>query len=86
VAGDAQAHSLALPYIQLRSISGLAPTRDGFVIAERYGVIGIASATNPEPRAFATDQIGVRAVAVSADGKLIAVGDMSGAVTIWELR
>ncbi len=86
VAGDTQAHSLALPEIQLRAVSGLAPTRDGFVIAERYGVIGIASAASPEPRAFATDQIGVRAVAVSADGKLIAVGDMSGVVTIWELR
>jgi len=86
VAGDTQSHSLALPYIDLRSVSGLAPTRDGFVVADRDGVIGIASATSPEPRAFATDQIGVRAVAISADGKLIAVGDMSGSVTIWELR
>jgi hypothetical protein len=86
VAGDTQVHSLALPEIQLRSTIGLAPTRDGFVIADRYGVIGVVSAASPEPRAFATDQIGVRTVAVSADGKLIAVGDMNGAVTIWELR
>jgi hypothetical protein len=86
VAEDAQAHSLALPEIELRSTIGLAPMRDGFVVADRYGVIGIASAASPEPRPFATNQIGVRTVAVSADGKLIAVGDMSGAVTIWELR
>ncbi len=86
VAGDAQSHSLALPYIDLRAVSGLAPTRDGFVVADRDGVIGIASAANPEPRAFATDQIGVRSVAISTDGKLIAVGDMSGSATIWELR
>ena len=39
-----------------------------------------------EPRAFATDMTSIKAIAVSQDGKLIALGDSSGHVEIWELR
>ncbi|HWX53608.1 MAG TPA: hypothetical protein VN176_03340 [Verrucomicrobiae bacterium] len=84
--GEPRAHSLTMPSVGLGGIYDLAPTRDGFVIADSDGIIGIAAASSTAPQAFATDRIGIRAVAVSPDGKLIAVGDMGGNVSIWELR
>jgi tricorn protease-like protein len=63
-----------------------APTGDGFVIANNDGIAGVVSANAPEPRAFATDMTSIKAIAVSPDGKLVALGDSSGNVEIWELR
>lgn len=86
VSGSAEPHSLALPNVGLGFLSAIAPTRDGFVVANNDGIAGIVSATSPEPRAFATDYTSIKAVAVSADGKLLALGDSSGDVSVWELR
>ena len=59
---------------------------DGFVVANSEGIAGIVSAGTPEPRAFATDMTSIKAIAVSQDGKLVALGDSSGNVEVWELR
>jgi tricorn protease-like protein len=64
----------------------VGPTRDGFVIANGDGIAGVVSPGATEPRAFATDLTSIRAIAVSNDGKLIALGDSSGNVELWELR
>ena len=45
----------------------------------------LISAQETEP-AFATQHTAIRAVAVSPDGKLLALGDSSGNVSVWELR
>ena len=64
----------------------MGPTRDGFVIANGDGIAGIVSPGSAELRAFATDLSGVKAITVSRDGKLVALGDNSGHVEVWELR
>jgi tricorn protease-like protein len=55
-------------------------------MANTDGIVGIVSAATPETRAFATDMTGIKAIAVSQDGKLVALGDSSGLVEVWELR
>jgi WD40 repeat protein len=87
VAGSPDAHSLALPSVGVGVVYAVAPMRGGFVVGDGDGVVGLFSAaSSPEPRAFATDHSAIKAVAISADGKLIAVGDSRGGVTIWERR
>jgi hypothetical protein len=39
----------------------------------------------PGPREFASDIIAIKTLAVSSDGRLIAVGNGFGAVEVWEL-
>jgi WD40 repeat protein len=84
--GDPGGKSLSLPNLGVGIVYAAAPTRDGFVIANGDGIVGVASPGAAEPRAFATDLSSIRAIAVSRDGKLVALGDSSGHVEIWELR
>jgi hypothetical protein len=86
VAGSPDAHSLALPSVGVGVLYAVAPMHGGFVVGNGDGLVGLFSAASPEPRAFATDYLAIKAIAVSADGKLIAVGDSRGGVTIWEMR
>ena len=67
-------------------MSAVAPTRDGFVLANSDGITGIFSAGTAEPRAFANDLSAILSITVSHDGKLVALGDSSGTVEIWELQ
>ncbi len=83
--GGTQAQYPSLPNLGVGTLSAAAATRDGFVIANNDGIAGLVSAGAPEARAFATDLTAIRAIAVSFDGKLIAFGDSSGHIEIWEL-
>ncbi|HLY98123.1 MAG TPA: hypothetical protein VKT33_03565 [Candidatus Angelobacter sp.] len=85
VAGSPQAHSLAAPGPGLGMMYSIVPTRDGVITGNGDGVVGIASPASAQPRFFATDYLSIRSVAVSSDGKLLAVGDSFGAISIWEL-
>ncbi|HEY2915481.1 MAG TPA: WD40 repeat domain-containing protein [Candidatus Angelobacter sp.] len=76
----------SLPNLGAEMVYAVAPTRDGFAMANTDGIAGIVSAGTPEARAFATDMTGIKAIAVSPDGKLVALGDSSGMVEVWELR
>jgi len=84
--GNREGKPLSLPNLGVGVVYAAAPTRDGFVVANGDGIAGIVSANAPEPRAFATDMTGIKAIAVSQDGKLVALGDSSGLVEVWELR
>jgi hypothetical protein len=84
--GNREGKSLSLPNLGVGIVYAAAPTGDGFVIANNDGIAGVVSANAPEPRAFATDMTSIKAIAVSLDGKLVALGDSSGGVEVWELR
>ncbi len=84
--GNGDGRPLGLPSLSVALVYAAAPTRDGFVVANSEGIAGIVSPDSAEPRAFATDLGSIKAIAVSRDGKLIALGDSSGTVEIWELR
>jgi hypothetical protein len=84
--GNREGKNLSLPNLGVGIVYAAAPTSDGFVIANNDGIAGVVSASAPEPRAFATDMTSIKAIAVSQDGKLVALGDSSGAVEVWELR
>ncbi len=84
--GNREGKNLSLPNLGVGIVYAAAPTGDGFVIASNDGIAGVVSASAPEPRAFATDMTSVKAIAVSPDGKLVALGDSSGTVEVWELR
>ena len=84
--GNPSGNPPSLPNLGVEMVYAVAPTRDGFVMANTDGIAGIVSAGTPETRAFATDMTSIKAVAVSQDGKLVALGDSSGMVEIWELR
>jgi hypothetical protein len=86
VAGNPQGRSLELPNLGVNLLSAMAATRDGFVVGNGDGIVGVVSAAALEPRAFATGLSGIKVIAISSDGKLIAVGDSTGSVEIWELR
>jgi tricorn protease-like protein len=75
-----------LPNAGTGLVSTVAPARTGFAIANGDGIAGIVSGGAIEARVFATDLTGIRAIAVSRDGKLVALGDSSGTVEVWELR
>ena len=83
--GNAGGHSASLPDLGASTLSAAAATRDTFVIANHDGIAGLVSPGAPEARAFATDLTAISTIAVSRDGKLIALGDSSGNVEIWEL-
>ena len=84
--GNPSGNSPTLPSLGVGMVSTMGPTRDGFVMASGEGIAGIVSPGSNEPRAFATDLSGVKTITVSRDGKLVALGDSSGTVEIWELR
>jgi hypothetical protein len=84
--GDPGGNSLSLPNAGTGLVSTVAPARTGFAIANGDGIAGIVSGGATEARVFATDLTGIRAIAVSRDGKLVALGDSSGTVEVWELR
>jgi hypothetical protein len=84
--GNREGKTLSLPSLSVGIVYAAAPTRDGFVVANSEGIAGIVSPGTPEPRAFATDMTSIKAIAVSLDGKLAALGDSSGNVEVWELR
>jgi hypothetical protein len=84
--GNPSGNSPSLPDLGASMVYAIAPTRDGVVMANTDGIVGIVSAGTPEARAFATDMTSIKAIAVSQDGKLVALGDSSGLVEVWELR
>ena len=84
--GNREGKNLSLPNLGVGIVYAAAPTGEGFVIANNNGIAGVVSASTPEPRAFATDMTSIKAIAVSLDGKLVALGDSSGTVEVWELR
>jgi WD40 repeat protein len=85
IAGDPQPKQVSLPANGVGLMYAAAPTRDGFVFANGDGFAGLVSSSNPQVRAFATAHRAIKAVGVSPDGKLIAFGDSSGNVSVWEL-
>jgi hypothetical protein len=84
--GNREGKNLSLPNLGVGIVYAATPTADGFAIANNDGIVGIVSANAPEPRAFATDMTSIKAIAVSPDGKLVALGESSGMVEVWELR
>ena len=84
--GNREGKPLSLPDVGAGIVYAAAPMQEGFVVANSEGIAGIVSPGPTDPRAFATDLSSIRAVAVSGDGKLVALGDSSGHVEIWELR
>lgn len=84
--GNPSGNPPSLPSLGVGLVYAVAPTRDGFVMANGDGIAGIISPGSAEARAFATDLSSIRAAAVSSDGKLVALGDSSGTVEVWEVR
>jgi hypothetical protein len=84
--GNPSGSTPSLPNLGVGMVYAIAPTRDGFVMANSDGIAGIVSAGTPDARAFATDMTSIKAIAVSQDGKWVALGDSSGLVEVWELR
>jgi len=83
---NAAGFSLGLPNLGVGLIYAVAPASNGFALTNSDGFAGVISAQETEPRAFATHHTAIRTVAVSPDGKLLALGDSSGNVSVWELR
>jgi len=84
--GIREGNPLSLADLGVSVVYAVAPTHDGFVVSNSDGIAGVVSANAAEPRAFATDMTSIKAIAVSQDGKLVALGDSSGHVEVWELR
>ena len=84
--GNREGKPLSLPNLGVGMVYAAAPTHDGFVVANSDGIAGVVSSGSAEPRAFATDMTSIKAIAVSQDGKLVALGDSSGHVEVWEMR
>ena len=84
--GNPSGNAPSLPNLGVGMVYAIAPARDGFVMANTDGIAGIVSPGTAEPRVFATDMTSIKAIAVSQDGKLVALGDSSGLVEVWELR
>lgn len=90
VAGKPESQLLSLPATSMgmdvvNGVRAVAPTANGFVIGSSDGIVGIISASESAPRMFATEHGSIQAIAVSPDGKLIALAEY-GNVSIWELR
>jgi tricorn protease-like protein len=84
--GIREGKPVSLPDLGSSVMYAAAPTRDGFVVSNSDGFAGVVSGNSPEPRAFATDMTSIKAIAISQDGKLVALGDSSSHVEVWELR
>jgi hypothetical protein len=90
VAGNARPQTLSLPSIlmdaeAIQSTAALASTPDGVAFAGQ-GFVGIASSANPQPRYFANGDSYIQNIVVSADGKLVVLGNIEGELYVWELR
>jgi WD40 repeat protein len=85
-AATPESTGLHLPNLGVGVLYAVVPTSNGFALANGDGFAGLISAGDKEPKAFATDHTAIRALAVSPDGKLLAIGDSSGNVSVWELR
>jgi WD40 repeat protein len=66
-------------------VSAIASSPSSFVVGSNDGIVALLSSSG-SPRLFATDHSQIQALAVSADGKLLGVGDSSGKVSVWELQ
>src|SRR5437660_123573 len=66
-------------------VSAIANSSTGFVVGTNDGIVILLSATG-SPKLFATDHSRIDSLVVSRDGKLLAIGDSSGKVTLWELQ
>jgi WD40 domain-containing protein len=86
IGAGAEPTGVRLPNLGVGVIYAIASTGNGFAVSNGDGFAGIISTTDTEPRAFATDHTAIHALAVSLDGKLLAIGDSSGNVSVWELR
>ncbi|HEU4413256.1 MAG TPA: WD40 repeat domain-containing protein [Candidatus Angelobacter sp.] len=84
--GSSSGDSLSLPNLGVSTVYAVAPTSDGFLFADSDGIAGFVSGGASGPRVFASDLTGVKAAAVSNDGKLLALGDSSGTVEVWEIK
>lgn len=84
--GNPDGRALELPDFRVNVISAMAATRDGFVIGNGDGILGMVSGAASTPRAFATDMIAIKIIAVSSDDRFIAAGNSFGEVEVWELR
>jgi WD40 repeat protein len=84
--GGTQTQYPSLPDLGVGTLGGIAAVGSGFIVANHDGIAGLVSISTPEARAFATDLSAIHAVAVSRDGKLVALGDSSANVEIWELE
>ena len=84
--GGTQTQFPSLPNLGVGTLGAIAATRDSFIVANHDGIAGVVSIAAPDARAFATDLSAINAAAVSHDGKLLALGDSSGHVEIWELQ
>ena len=58
---------------------------DGVIVTNSDGYVGLLRNGATQPQLFFTGQIN-KAVAISADGKLAAIGDSSGTISLWELK
>jgi hypothetical protein len=76
----------SLPNLGVGTLGAIAATRDGFILGNHDGIAGLVSLSSADARAFATDLSTIHAIAVSRDGKLIAFGDSSGNVEVWEIQ
>lgn len=84
--GGTQTQYPSLPNLGVGTMAAIGATRDGFIVANHDGIVGVASIAAPDARPFATDLSAIKSVAVSRDGKFVALGDSSGHVEIWELQ
>jgi hypothetical protein len=66
-------------------VSAIASAPNGFVVGGNDGIVALLS-SNGSSRLFATDHSQIESLAVSRGGKLVAVGDSSGRVSLWELQ
>jgi len=66
-------------------VSAVTASRDGFIAGSNDGLVALLSPSGTT-KLFATDHSQIEALAVSANGKLLSIGDSAGSVTLWELR
>ncbi|HXB22810.1 MAG TPA: WD40 repeat domain-containing protein [Candidatus Solibacter sp.] len=66
-------------------VSAIASSPSGFVVGGNDGIVALLS-SGSNSRLFATDHSQIESLAVSRDGKQLAVGDSSGKVSLWELQ
>lgn len=66
-------------------VSAITNSPTGFVVGTNDGIVILLSAAGG-PKLFATDHSRIDSLVVSRDGKLLAIGDSSGRVTLWELQ
>jgi len=66
-------------------VSAIVSAPNGFVVGSNDGIVSLLSSSG-SPRLFATDHSQIESLAISQNGKLLAVGDSSGKVSLWDLQ